>query len=155
MAVVRFGKVTCAHGGEVAKVRDLTVANEYVPHALAAVDPLRQHPAVYAERVFMPGHSLGGTLTPRVAAREPSVAGLGPFLRIGRGSHRRPARKNASRSRVSWCAGAPRLAHVSRTIRPLRDHATLTCDFTRGHGERIIALRQQRAGFGGQGSIGR
>lgn len=76
VAVLRFDKVTYAHPGEVTKAHDFTVVGEYVPHAVAAVDLLRQHPAVDAGRVFLLGHSLGGTVAPRVAAVEPSVAGL-------------------------------------------------------------------------------
>ncbi|MFF2009452.1 alpha/beta hydrolase family protein [Streptomyces sp. NPDC058195] len=72
VAVLRFDKVTHAHGAQVTKVRDFTVADEYVPDAVAAVGLLRQHPAVDAARVFLLGHSLGGTVAPRVAAREPS-----------------------------------------------------------------------------------
>jgi pimeloyl-ACP methyl ester carboxylesterase len=53
-----------------------TVADEYVPHAVAAIGLLRQHPAVDAGRIFALGHSQGGTVAPRVAAAEPSVAGL-------------------------------------------------------------------------------
>jgi dienelactone hydrolase len=76
VAVLRFDKVTFAHPREVTKVHDFTVADEYVPHAVAAVHLLRQHPVVDAGRVFLLGHSLGGTVAPRVAAAEPSVAGL-------------------------------------------------------------------------------
>ena len=38
--------------------------------------PCSAHPAIDAARVFVAGHSLGGTIAPRVAAAEPSVAGL-------------------------------------------------------------------------------
>jgi len=76
VAVLRFDKVTHAHGSQVAKLREVTVADEYVTHAVAAVHLLRRHPAVGDSRVFVLGHSLGGTVAPRVAAREPSVAGL-------------------------------------------------------------------------------
>ena len=76
VAVLRFDKVTYAHPGEVGQVHDFTVTDEYVPHAVAAVQLLRHHPAVDARRVFVLGHSLGGTAAPRVAAAEPSVAGL-------------------------------------------------------------------------------
>ncbi len=76
VAVLRFDKVTHAHGSQVAKLREVTVADEYVTHAVAAVHLLRRHPAVGDSRVFVLGHSLGGTIAPRVAAREPSVAGL-------------------------------------------------------------------------------
>jgi uncharacterized protein len=76
VAVLRFDKVTQAHPSEVAKIRDFTLADEYVPHAVAAVHLLREYPAAGAARVFVLGHSLGGTVAPRVAAAEPSVAGL-------------------------------------------------------------------------------
>jgi hypothetical protein len=47
-----------------------------VPHAVAAIRLLREHPAVDPAQVFVAGHSLGGTAAPRVAAAEPAVAGL-------------------------------------------------------------------------------
>jgi dienelactone hydrolase len=75
VAVLRFDKVTHTHP-EVASAPDFTMSDEYVPHAVAAVHLLRRHPAVDAERVFLLGHSMGGKAAPRVAAAEPSVAGL-------------------------------------------------------------------------------
>jgi uncharacterized protein len=76
VAVVRFEKVTYAHGKEVVQDRGFTVSDEYLPQAVAAIHLLQEHPAVDAGRVFVAGHSLGGTVAPRVAAAEPSVAGL-------------------------------------------------------------------------------
>jgi uncharacterized protein len=76
VAVLRFDKVTHAHPEEVTADRGFTLTDEYVPDAVAAVQALRQQPAVDAERVFVLGHSQGGTAAPRVAAAEPSVAGL-------------------------------------------------------------------------------
>jgi dienelactone hydrolase len=76
VAVLRFDKVTHAHGGEVSKNPGFTLTDEYVPAAVAAVGLLRQQPAVAADRIFLAGHSLGGSVAPRVAAAEPSVAGL-------------------------------------------------------------------------------
>ena len=76
VAVLRFDKVTYTHGREVAQDRGFTVSDEYLPQAVAAIHLLREHPAVDAGRVFVAGHSLGGTIAPRVAAAEPSVAGL-------------------------------------------------------------------------------
>jgi hypothetical protein len=40
---------------------------------------LRQQPGIDPERIFLLGHSLGGTVAPRVAAGEPSLAGLAIF----------------------------------------------------------------------------
>ena len=75
IAVVRFDKVTRAHPELVAEDPSFTLTDEYVPHAVAALDLLRRHPAVDPARVFVGGHSEGGTVAPRVAARAP-VAGL-------------------------------------------------------------------------------
>jgi uncharacterized protein len=47
-----------------------------MPDAIAAARLLEEHPAVAPDRVFLLGHSLGGTVAPRVAAAEPSIAGL-------------------------------------------------------------------------------
>jgi uncharacterized protein len=76
VVVLRFDKVTYAHPGAVKEADGFTVADEYVPHAVGAVHLLRRHPAVDAGRVFLLGHSLGGTVAPRVAAAERSVAGM-------------------------------------------------------------------------------
>jgi uncharacterized protein len=76
VAVLRFDKVTYAHGGQVKQAHDFTLTDEYVPDAVAAIRLLREHPAVDAGRVFVAGHSMGGTAVPRVAAAEPAVAGM-------------------------------------------------------------------------------
>ncbi|HEX4090303.1 MAG TPA: alpha/beta hydrolase [Trebonia sp.] len=76
IAVLRFDKVTHAHPDQVSGNRAFTVADEYLPDARAAIGLLQSHPAIDPARVFMAGHSLGGTVAPRVAAAEPSVAGL-------------------------------------------------------------------------------
>ncbi|MEV0228251.1 alpha/beta fold hydrolase [Nonomuraea sp. NPDC050786] len=75
VAVLRFDKVTYAHS-EVSAEPGFTMSDEYVPHAVAAVRLLQRHPAVDAARVYVAGHSMGGKVAPRVAAAEPSVAGL-------------------------------------------------------------------------------
>ncbi len=76
IVVLRFDKVTHAHPAEARAMADFTLSDEYVPQASGAVEVLRRHPAVDPGRVFVAGHSLGGTVAPRVAAAEPSVAGL-------------------------------------------------------------------------------
>jgi dienelactone hydrolase len=76
VAVLRFDKVTYAHPKQVKAALDFTVVDEYVPHAIAGVHLLQAHPDVDAGRVLVLGHSLGGTIAPRVAVAEPSVAGL-------------------------------------------------------------------------------
>lgn len=76
IAVLRFDKVTHTQGKALADVTDFTVVDEYVRPAVAAVRLLRDHPSVDAGRVFVLGHSQGGTVAPRIAAAEPAVAGL-------------------------------------------------------------------------------
>lgn len=76
IAVTRFDKVTYTHAAELATAHDITLDSEYLPQAIAAIRLLHDHPAVDAERIFVLGHSLGGTVAPRVAAAEPIVAGL-------------------------------------------------------------------------------
>jgi uncharacterized protein len=76
IAALRFDKVTFAHGPESARNRHFTPTDEYVPDGTAAVRLLCGLPEVDPRRVFVLGHSLGGTLAPRVAAAEPTVAGL-------------------------------------------------------------------------------
>jgi hypothetical protein len=76
IAVLRFDKVTFAHREALADVAGFTLADEYLPAALAAVGLLRVHPAVDPARIFLLGHSLGGTVAPRVAVAEPAIAGL-------------------------------------------------------------------------------
>jgi dienelactone hydrolase len=52
------------------------VDDEYVHHATAATHLLRQRRTIDPSRVYVLGHRLGGTVAPRVAVADPSVAGL-------------------------------------------------------------------------------
>ncbi|MFJ6852925.1 alpha/beta fold hydrolase [Streptomyces sp. NPDC091271] len=74
VAVLRFDKVTFAHPDQLPS--DFTMADEYLPHALAAVQRLRQQPEVASDRIHLLGHSMGGKVAPRIAAADPSIAGL-------------------------------------------------------------------------------
>jgi dienelactone hydrolase len=75
VAVARFDKVTHVHP-EVGSAPGFTMADEYVPHAVAAVRLLQRERKVDPARVFVLGLSGGGKAAPRVAAAEPSVAGV-------------------------------------------------------------------------------
>ena len=75
VAVVRFDKVGFAHS-QVTGEPGFTMTREYVPHAVAAARLLRRQPTVDPARVFVVGHSMGGRVAPRVAAAEPSIAGM-------------------------------------------------------------------------------
>ena len=79
IAVLRFDKVTYAHASELRDAWQFTLDDEYLPHALAAVKLLQEHPVVDRARVFVLGHSLGGTVAPRIVAADPSIAGIVVF----------------------------------------------------------------------------
>ncbi|MFF2550793.1 serine aminopeptidase domain-containing protein [Nocardia sp. NPDC058058] len=75
IAVLRFDKVNHVHGA-FAGEPDFTMVREYLPTTIAAVHALQRHSRVNADRVFVIGHSGGGKAAPRVAAAEPSIAGV-------------------------------------------------------------------------------
>ncbi|MFF2520274.1 alpha/beta hydrolase family protein [Streptomyces sp. NPDC058086] len=74
VAVLRLDKAAFAHPDRLPQ--DVTVADEYLPPALAAVRLLRQQPEVAPDRIHLLGHSMGGKAAPRIAAADPSIAGL-------------------------------------------------------------------------------
>ncbi|MEU5264176.1 hypothetical protein [Amycolatopsis sp. NPDC021455] len=75
VAVARFDKLTHVHPGAGSEP-GFTMADEYLPHAIAAVRLLQREPAVDPARVYVLGHSGGGKAATRVAAAEASVAGV-------------------------------------------------------------------------------
>jgi dienelactone hydrolase len=76
IAVLRYDKRTRTHANRISGLRDFTVKEEVIADAVAAVKKMREIRGVRADRVFVLGHSLGGMLAPRIAAAEPSIAGL-------------------------------------------------------------------------------
>src|SRR5262249_16842061 len=54
----------------------LTVKEETIDDALAAVALLRQTTGIDATRIFVLGHSLGGMLIPRIGIRDAPIAGF-------------------------------------------------------------------------------
>lgn len=75
IASVRFDKRTLAYPQSFATATG-TPEQEYVPDALAAIRLLKQRPEVNPRRIFVLGHSQGGTYAPLVASRAPEVAGV-------------------------------------------------------------------------------
>jgi uncharacterized protein len=53
-----------------------TPTQEYVPDAVAAIELLRARPEIDPRRVFVLGHSDGGTFAPLIARAAPQVAGV-------------------------------------------------------------------------------
>ncbi|WP_328518717.1 alpha/beta hydrolase family protein [Kribbella sp. NBC_00359] len=71
VTVLRFDKVSFARPALMTEP-GFKMTADYVPHAIAAVHELRE----YIHHVFLIGHSMGGKVAPKIAAEEPSVAGL-------------------------------------------------------------------------------
>lgn len=77
IAILRYEKRTKQCPSQmIASMATLTVNEEVVNDALAAVEYLRGVPGIDPHRVFALGHSLGGTAAPRIAARDPRLTGL-------------------------------------------------------------------------------
>ncbi len=78
IAVFRFDKRTRVHGAQMIESgnQKLTVYEETVQDAALAAEVLRKTKKIDPERVFILGHSLGGTLIPRIAEESPRAAGF-------------------------------------------------------------------------------
>jgi uncharacterized protein len=75
IAVLRYEKRTKHHAARLAALTDsLTVKEETIDDALAAVSLLRNTERIAPSKVFLLGHSLGGTLVPRIAALDAKIA---------------------------------------------------------------------------------
>jgi dienelactone hydrolase len=77
IAVLRYEKRTKQYPTEcVALGAQLTVKDETIDDAVAAVALLGKTPGVDPKRIFVLGHSLGGMVAPRIAKAAPAIAGL-------------------------------------------------------------------------------
>lgn len=78
IAVLRYEKRSSEHSAEmVAKYKDtITVKEEAIDDALAAVQLLRSTKEIDRQKIFVLGHSLGGALVPRIGLADPKLAGL-------------------------------------------------------------------------------
>jgi dienelactone hydrolase len=76
IAVLRYEKRTRHYAAKMAGNSKLTVREETTEDAILAAALLRTHDRIDPKRVLVLGHSLGGTLAPRIAAEDRSLAGL-------------------------------------------------------------------------------
>jgi fermentation-respiration switch protein FrsA (DUF1100 family) len=77
IAVLRYEKRTKEHAARMVSIKDsLTIKEETIDDALAAVAQLRKHKEIDAKRIFVVGHSLGATAAPQIGERDPAIAGL-------------------------------------------------------------------------------
>ncbi|MEN6306543.1 MAG: alpha/beta fold hydrolase [Anaerohalosphaeraceae bacterium] len=77
IAVLRYEKRTLYYQTRFVKdCNDLTVRQETVDDAIAAVEFLAATPEIDKGRIIVLGHSLGGMLIPRIAAENKTIAGF-------------------------------------------------------------------------------
>jgi len=75
IAVLRFEKRTKVYGAKI-DLSTFTAEDESVTDAIAALHLLESNPRIDPKRIWVVGHSLGGFLAPRIAAKAPDVHGL-------------------------------------------------------------------------------
>jgi dienelactone hydrolase len=77
VAVLRYIKRTAQYGAKsVDDPASLTVDDEIVNDARAAVELAAKQPKIDAKRIFLLGHSEGGYVAPRIADGDPQIAGI-------------------------------------------------------------------------------
>ncbi len=77
IVVLRYEKRTRQYASQLAQhAEHLTVQEETIDDAWAAVALLQTNKLVEADRIFVLGHSLGGMLIPRIAKDKPRIAGF-------------------------------------------------------------------------------
>jgi uncharacterized protein len=77
IAVLRYNKRTLQYGNQIKPQNaGFTVNDETVDDARSALALLAKQPKINPRRIFIVGHSLGGTLAPRIVRGDAQVAGL-------------------------------------------------------------------------------
>lgn len=78
VAVLRYDKRTYDKRtkAKLVKMDNLTVQEEVIDDALAAVEALRHSRRIAPHKIYVLGHSLGGILIPRIGKADPEIAGL-------------------------------------------------------------------------------
>lgn len=75
IAVLRYDKRTYLYGTELANFDNLTVQEETIDDAAAAVAFLKTRNTIQSDQIYIAGHSLSGYLIPRIAQQTPDAAG--------------------------------------------------------------------------------
>ena len=96
--------------------RRFTVDDEVVDDALAAVQLLRKEPSIDPARIVVVGHSLGGMLAPRIASRDPALAGI--VLMAGATQQSLPDMITTQFAYLATLPGADTVA-LAASLRPL------------------------------------
>lgn len=130
IATLRYDKRTRDYPRSI-DPRTFTPAQEYVPDALAAIALLRNRRGVDPRRIFVLGHSLGGTYAPLIAQRAPEVAGvilLAAGAETPGGALVRQMRYLATLAGSIGAAAQAQLPEVTREAAQIDDVATLERD---------------------------
>jgi dienelactone hydrolase len=119
IAVLRYEKRTRRYPDKLAGNPHFTVREETIEDALAAAALLRAHDRIDPKRVFLLGHSLGGTLAPRIATEDRSLAGL-----VILAGATRPL-LDAARAQLTYLAtlNPPGAIHPDEEVQRLRSRA--------------------------------
>jgi dienelactone hydrolase len=76
IAVLRYEKRTLQYRAKMAGLHGMTIGDETVDDALAALALAREQKEVDPKRVYLLGHALGGYVAPRIAEEDGKVAGI-------------------------------------------------------------------------------
>ena len=76
ISVFRYDKRTRVYAAKMAQDKNMTVNDESVEDAIAAVRLLRSDSTVDTTAIFLCGHSMGGMLLPRIASQLKGIKGL-------------------------------------------------------------------------------
>ncbi|MHB1457512.1 MAG: alpha/beta hydrolase [Armatimonadota bacterium] len=74
IAVLRYDKRTKVYPTKM--MSNITVKDETIDDVIIAVNQMRKTPKIDPKRIFVLGHSLGGMLIPRIAARGSGISGF-------------------------------------------------------------------------------
>ena len=73
IATLRYDKRTFVYGDKMSKSENITVNDETIDDAITATEMLKNNPDIISDKIYVLGHSLGGTLIPRIALKTRNV----------------------------------------------------------------------------------
>lgn len=76
IAVYRYDKRTRVFAAKMSKDKNLTINEETIEDAIAAVKMLKADSTVDSTSIYLCGHSMGGMVLPRIASRVSGIKGL-------------------------------------------------------------------------------
>lgn len=75
IASIRIDKVTHTHPKAFRSLKNFTLSDEYIEHAIDAIKQGRSHSNIDPSQVYILGHSLGAVVAPRLADMDTTIAG--------------------------------------------------------------------------------